>query len=212
MRRTLLLVGFIVLLAGCDSSNRPDYYPTAIGNAWQYLVSDPDSSWGDDFDPVPDTLTVTVIASAQMTSANHQGQTVYQLEQAGPIPFWWLGDTIVLAKLPDTLVIYDNLEGFGEIIFALLPAEVGRNWVFRVTGADTVLGEIVRKETVTVPAGNFTDCIRIEYSSYRLTDEKYSVWFAAGVGPVQYEYTRGIDSGKPRSRFWELMNLSVTGE
>jgi hypothetical protein len=58
---------------------------------------------------------------------------------------------------------------------------------------------VVGKEDVTVRAGEFKNCIRVEANGESLYDgmferESYVTWYYPGIGMVKYEHTDGQDS------------------
>jgi hypothetical protein len=209
MKRILLVA---VLIAGCDFSKGKDYYPLAVNYYWNYEVSNLNPGTGEDSRSILDTLYVRVLATTRMTSGQYQGRVVYQQEDEGLVPFWWFGDTNFIAKPSDSLVVYDSLESNDQMVLALFGSEVGGRWVGWASPTDTVYGEVVANENVTVKAGEFADCIRVEYTSSQSTDWKYTAWFASGVGPVQYEYVNGLVSGNPSTRRWGLIAYSVKAD
>ena len=79
-----------------------------------------------------------------------------------------------------------------EYTFLKSPLEVGAKWEVASDDYTIIWGEILAKESVFVPAGEFNDCLKIRYTAQdaddkRLRDEYAVLWLAPNVGLVKSE-------------------------
>ncbi|MGQ9708829.1 MAG: hypothetical protein ACUVUR_08180 [bacterium] len=75
--------------------------------------------------------------------------------------------------------------GFPErIVYLIQPLAVGRKWFD--TEQERELTEVVCQEQVTVPAGSFADCFRLETKSSKVNFHQ-TLWLASGLGVVKRE-------------------------
>jgi hypothetical protein len=63
-------------------------------------------------------------------------------------------------------------------------AEIGEQWTVRLPEATWTVELQSKANTVTVPAGTFTDCYRF-YFRFSGSDNDWIEWYAPGVGPVK---------------------------
>lgn len=71
-------------------------------------------------------------------------------------------------------------EGDAELLKFKFNADVGNSWDY--PGGQIVLES--RSDTVTVPAGTFTECLRFHYY-FNGSDNDWDEWFAPDIGPVK---------------------------
>ncbi len=133
------------------------YFPLAVGNCWRFS--------GGMVSQVKDTLRL-------------QGQLYYlfdalpQIGQAAAVCF--RDNKLMLASGETTQVWLD------------FSAPTGHKWTVYVPGSDrgwTVTLEST-SDTVTVPAGTFTNCYRF-FFDFGCCDNSWAEWYAPGVGPVK---------------------------
>lgn len=74
----------------------------------------------------------------------------------------------------------------------ILPARVdlGAGWLFSNRAGGAITCSIVRKEDVSVPAGAFRDCLRIDFEFLGHAGYAETRWYASGVGVVRDEFVR----------------------
>ena len=65
-------------------------------------------------------------------------------------------------------------------------APIGTTWIVDYGGGDSNLAEIVAIETVNVPAGTFTDCIKIHKSGLNPGDPDWEEWVKPGFFMVKW--------------------------
>ena len=168
-RRVLLaLLPLALPAAGCFG-RRADYMPLAVGNRWDYRIATSDGR------RARRRLVVTGKVSALTYRATD-------------------GDEASLWSKEDGWV---SRQQNGELIYLLyLPPVTGAKWQ-NVMGAKRIRAwcRIDGRETVSVPAGVFKDCVVVvmEAAGSR-TELRY--WFAPDVGWVKFSY--GPRGGRPR--------------
>lgn len=92
-----------------------------------------------------------------------------------------------------------------QLLYYASDPAVGREWTVGIMREEDtrvpVTGKVVGKETVTVPAGTFKDCLRVVYSSDAITGT-VDVW--------QKKFN--ITSGKTRGIYWVAEGVGVVKE
>lgn len=214
-----------------------DYIPTMEGCTWEYDVLYVSGSYdrytridtisgtreinGENYaiiecayPHIPDYYEHTFFADDGTSLLTHRG---YEVEQNGEVVYYF--------DYGSVLPIYDYpfVTGNEWDVFAAEganPSEVPTaflNWVFAGDDIDgdgiddtldiTISAEVLEREDVTVPAGDFAECCYIRYDAdsmmhmshygdYRATGTKY-VWFRPNVGVVKshmiWEYSMGSE-------------------
>ncbi len=171
------------------------YYPLQVGNRWEYKLESVDETIPKQSEIVVEAFThkfgidVFEVRSKDLHKDNGSCHW-YEVTNDGAVVWRALGtaDKLVLVEWEPTLVILPGK-----------PAETGKTWKhvieqFRSDYPDSVFYAVTNftvenvKETVTVPAGVFTDCIKIKCAEYdpggTFIRELYH-WYAPGVGNVK---------------------------
>lgn len=82
-----------------------------------------------------------------------------------------------------------------RIVYLIQPLSVGRKWFDSYEEREET--EVVAQEDVTVPAGSFAACFRVETKSSKVNFHQ-TLWLASGLGVVKREkeqsWTRGDTS------------------
>ena len=182
-----LLMGAILVsvLQGCRSRNeeplQSSYFPLAVGNRWVYESSE-------------STAAAPVLESWEVF--RQQGENAFSVRIKQP----YAASTNLEEMFVTTTEGIKHLGGQGRVdaefasaaprLFLKLPPEAGATWQnedgrYAITAID---------ETVTVPAGTFTDCVEVTYWT---ADGKATVTssYAPGVGMVQREERFSILGG-----------------
>uniref|UniRef100_A0A7C4GDB6 DUF3108 domain-containing protein n=1 Tax=candidate division WOR-3 bacterium TaxID=2052148 RepID=A0A7C4GDB6_UNCW3 len=187
---SLLTIGIVALgLLSCDTvlfRAGQDYFPLVPGSEWRYAVGN-------------DTVTVTV-DTAPAVAANRACTRLYRNLAAE----YWVKSRTEVLRLYTRIEILpqgeDTIEHrFGRVYE--LPLVEGATWQvpFKDTlvflGTDTIFyshsltGRVAAIEDVTVPAGEYTDCYRIELAEEIIcrdtTRSQWTEWLAPGVGIVK---------------------------
>jgi hypothetical protein len=186
MKRISLFGSMVILVAGVTSLGQegkkeksPNYYPLEVGNTWHYRVL---------LKGKESTVTWTVSKYEKIN-----GETVARLESAGVN-----ANSNVMQS--DKGVFQQRTLGADVTPpFKLLayPIKIGAKWSGSFTeGKDetkyTYEAEIVKTESVEVPAGKFKAIVvqmKLDANGKRMTDSRY--WFVEDVGYVKHTYAIG---------------------
>jgi hypothetical protein len=196
----LLLVITSLILTGCfggkeESSSGgttytiADYCPVAVGNMWLYQDDNGTYEW-----------------DYYVAHETYEGKDAYKDEEG-----WYY-------HVSSTDGLWDYDEDLGKWVQDL-PAQMkvgdSFSWTEKITDENgteigtfkhTVTLEAV--EDVTVPAGTFSDALKIKFEETYASGETYTVtgtvWLAKGVGEVKYEQDDGTME--------ELVYASVNGK
>jgi len=148
-------------LAGCETVSG-DYMPLAVGNRWEYSVD-----WHRAAAP-PQAATDFIEITQKV------GRASYRARELGLTTLW--------AKEQGYLTRSDGRWREGVL---LLPPHTGYKWRVNTTGGARFY-EIVGREDVTVPAGKFSNCVKVTCRS--LSGKRYlRRWFARDIGMVKLE-------------------------
>jgi hypothetical protein len=198
MKRLLIsLIPTIVILSifvvACDKKGEgggDEFYPTPDGAKWLYNIS---GMGGYSSDSQNSNFGLLNIISDYATTQQDQ---IY-LRINGTAQHQTAGTVDVLEASPDDseyVIFYyiyvDENEGRwyyyldDDTHWLLLkfPLTSGKTWNFDLYGA-TYTATIIGEESVTVPAGTFENCIKIEYSEEGIVVDR--IWFSADVGMVR---------------------------
>lgn len=196
---SLMLMG---MLYGCtqttSSSSSGDgdssYYPHVNGYSWTYNTSSK-------------TTTKTIYNSNTYLSTQETSGTEVDLFN-GTSEVSGVGTAQVLqvtttttsgSTTSNSLIVANssNVKYYGTtsapttdaLTMLVFPLSVGSSWTTQ-NGGITVEASVIAKESVTVPAGTFSDCYKVKYSSNyiinsaNMTYDVYA-WFAKNVGGVK---------------------------
>jgi hypothetical protein len=161
MKKSLVYVCGAVIMSTIACTEVNDYYPLAEGNTWVYQDSAMSAT-----DTIVTFYETEITGHRQMhnkdlwvrvtTLSDGQCDTTY-LEEYNNYVFLYIND---YDTIPDTLLS--------------LPLEQGKTWTVNYLTIATVKEKLI----ISVPAGTFFDCWRIDYNH----DEYY---FAPDVGMVK---------------------------
>jgi hypothetical protein len=161
----VLALGFATVCCSIAQINPASYFPTSIGNRWDFYEAN--------------TSNVIVVAQIVLRdSFQINGKTYFHF------PGIWPADTI--SAVADGKV-YCLSQGREQVIYNL-SSLVGDTWNFELPITSTMTWNFIatlqsRTDTVVVPAGKFLNCQRIQIraqgTSYNRTD-----WLAPNVGLV----------------------------
>ena len=196
--RSMLIVLLVGLIIGAISlkASAADYFPLKAGNCWVYYPS-----YGNGYRI--DSIVGTEMVDTTLTY-------IWKRLEAPPDNYherrWLVKDGVDLKALqywsnelepPGAVpILLDPPLSFGNVVNPI----VGDSWQVEVNIGTAHVKTTYWVEsitaTVTVPAGTFSNCVRVrqkdEITVSGLTEYKYKKYFLApGVGPVKYvKYTR----------------------
>ena len=188
MKRLLLIapVLAVLLFAGCDLfGGSPDYYPLTVGNAWnQRAVSILETT-----DATPET---SLITENRMVIINkdtlNSGLDVFAMAQATTMNFrspettYIVFDTTFIHEGDDAVLTFDSKgDTTGDTLLSL-PLGVGKTWV-----QSLAVATVAQQENVTVAAGTYKNCWRIDYKVALQTGLTMHMWYGNKVGAVKTE-------------------------
>lgn len=187
MKRLLLTATVLAILAfmGCDLFGGPaDYSPLTVGNTWnrrsvgiiEMTDATPETAWTAEnrsvvirTDTLNSGLSVFVLAGTT-TVHNMSPDTTYVLH-----------DTSYVQETETAVLSYASKSAtYGDTTLAL-PLEAGKTWL-QSMGSVTV----VQQENVTVPAGTYKNCWRLDASSGSSSVTLHT-WYANHAGTVRSE-------------------------
>jgi len=185
----LFVVAAALLLLSCDTllfRAGQDYFPLVPGSEWRYAAG-----------------TDTVILSVDTEPAVAAGRSCTRLLRDFAPEYWVKGSSEVLRLFTRTEVLpqgEDTIEHRFGLVYQL-PFVEGTVWqeTFRDTvvllGTDTIFfshsfsGRVAAIEDVAVPAGNYSDCYRLELSEEVVCRDtsrrQWTEWLAPGIGVVK---------------------------
>ena len=171
----IVLAGAALLASSCNifGSGDPDYWPMAEGNYWQFRNMT--------IRTYPDSAPDTTVSEDPMAWRCCGKETMDDGEEASALDIED-GDTVFFRETKDAVLIYQYRSQTEPDTWLCLPLEEGRVWEYG-NSAMVVRG----KETVTVPAGKYGDCWKVQHLG--VLDQDYDVftWFAPDVGMVRTE-------------------------
>jgi len=173
----LIWLALVFFLAGCYSPQadvKPGdfYYPFKEGNSWEY------EGHGNEYASFTLDCLYTKDNLAQFTEANGGTVITYVVEKTPQAV------TRVFKQgedyFPENLLTKDFKPNQQNIIINS-PVKVGTMW--KEEGME---GEIVSvTETVTVPAGVFTDCVKVQYT---FDNSVVNHYYKSGIGMIKSEF------------------------
>jgi len=198
MKRLLIsLIPTIIILSifvvACDKKGEgggEEFYPTPDGATWTYSISLTGDYLSDSENSNFGLLNIiSNYATTQQSQTTMRINGTDQHQTAGTVD-------ILEASVDDSpfIIVYYIFidENEGRWYYALdddthwlllkFPLTSGKTWDFDLYGS-TVTAKIIGEESVTVPAGTFKNCIKIEYSQEGIVGDR--IWFSADVGMVR---------------------------
>ncbi len=186
--RKVIGVAFLVTfftVAGQESFSIQDYYPISDGNEWRYSAPEGwhDGDYISKIEMVPDGFpslfnaiegeygdNLFKVAKDAKFFRHYDATKASKLISIGPKGILYHGETFSsdnsIAVFEEPIVWFTVREKIGSSI------QVKRNYTryyldgSQQNGVFTLTQEITGREDITVPAGNFKDCLRIEFDTY----------------------------------------------
>ena len=91
---------------------------------------------------------------------------------------WDYYETYYLLVTDNEVRYYQGVTDYHEIMLKL-PPSVGQEWNYHSDDTDYT-AKVIAQEDVSVPAGSFNDCYKVEYSHQGSV--LLNIWYAGGVG------------------------------
>ncbi|MGQ9706530.1 MAG: hypothetical protein ACUVWP_05940 [bacterium] len=179
MNRILLLSLFIIsilLFFSCEEEPLPEifiYYPNPDQSEWNYIDVIANDEWNYKLNG---TAYHQIYGPVQVLEITYQNNTEQRYVQ--------LVDEDSDGKT-DLVVFYYNLDTDARIVWLKYTdgkINVNDKWEWEIQGIK-YNAVVLAKETVNVPAGKFTNCIKVQYSSGGEVIDV--IWFANKVGIVR---------------------------
>ncbi|MCD4848368.1 MAG: hypothetical protein K8R76_09265 [Candidatus Aegiribacteria sp.] len=202
MRKFIAMFTVVSLLIvfGCgDDSTGPsgntDYLPMAVGNQWNYSMSGYISLAGADT-----TIISGSCISKVLEVTTHQGGfQLYAIQDSTTtiLPDTTLThtDTFYAHKADTEWRFYDDTISTDYEIFMKLPVSLGDGWI-PDTDEPTIMRTVLSvSDTVTVPAGTYTDCANLRDSDSQEPDFYFDLLFSRGTGVVRYIVNNADSNG-----------------
>jgi hypothetical protein len=174
-----LLLG-VVFMVGCATvssggSGGSNYFPSTNGYSWNYeTFYTSSSSWS----------VTSYVSTSEFTfdGTTTVDSTTVQIFRSTYISQYGVSTSETLFLVNDQgAFMYGPLQSptTEAVTFLQFPLSVGAQWM-----AYDATVEVVAKETVTVPAGTFNDCYKIDMVPNDPTYTSY-LWFGPNVGIVK---------------------------
>jgi hypothetical protein len=206
----VVLLALLALCLGCAliaglfvTIPSGNYYPLAVGNEWTYRIT-------------PGTKTYDVIITQKSSVAGHDvfavtlsdsysylgkiNENVYDFGQGEP-------------GSPKNVAFFDPPQ-----LTYPYPWVIGNTWEAPVqseafvsdSGPVYVTGSVEGKETLSVPAGLFRDCVKVLVDDPRDSpSDQTDIWFAKGIGIVKTVTYTVIGNRPPTTSTTELVKFKV---
>ena len=143
----------------CQMISDSSYFPLAISNEWNYSAT------------IKSPYTKSVTDTVRI-----HGLLYYNLSYEY---FRESGNKIYLLKRDSTEVLLYNFD-----------AKVGDSWNIQIENSCDYGSMVImqgKKDTVTTPAGVFTNCIHFKYKKICVDAGLYDSWFVKGIGEVKFK-------------------------
>lgn len=203
MKKLLLLIPLVVLIVGCGDEEGTVFYPLSVGNEWNFDMTMTETT-------PSDTTVVTGTQKQEITAATtlDNGTAVFEQTMIMTMEIDTLTtivDTSIdyIEETEDYLLEYDNKADTMPDTVAALPPEVGKTW----TVDHNTTAEYIGQESVTVPAGTFSNCWKMVHIDSGSTDTTW-VYVAENVGPVKINWIE-VDADTTHEMLMELDNYDV---
>lgn len=168
---TLAILTFSLISLSCVT--KAPLYPLKVENVWVFE------------DDKGNLLTYKIVGAKDNAD---KGVKLYHL---GTFTEGTMGKVDYYFQNEEGLFYYDTLKSEEPITALKYPLEEGTEWTYG-EGDTAINFKVLGKEEVSVPAGDFKDCFKIEFkpvSGTLIMNE----WFCPQVGFVKYEITREIE-------------------
>jgi hypothetical protein len=186
VKKLIWLLPVIALIISCGGDDAENFFPLTVGNVWNYDLLY--TMMG------VDTTEYTGTSTTEITQETTLDNDIAVFEQV-TTTVWddtsmtdWV-DTTYIQETEDYILIYNDLADTEPDTSLALPFEAGNTWTVYADTADTMTAEVIGQDDVTVPAGSYTDCWDVEYTSLGQTQDD---WFAMDVGVVRQHMLTGV--------------------
>ncbi len=190
----VLVLACWLVIAGCGSNSSgpsadPDFFPISIGNLWNYDVD------GYLTDAKGDTLAAdgSFVREATKTVTHESGLVLFELVSTFSMSIEF-PDTVVVWSDTSYSYIFDadsELIGYDDTLSAdyeivlKFPPTVGETWEPFIDS--TIVREVVSlSASISVPSGNYTDCIHLRDTDTAEPDYLWNMYVAEGIGPAMF--------------------------
>jgi hypothetical protein len=207
VKKLLLLIPIIVLIIGCGGDDGTNYFPLTVDNEWNYdmtittiIVIDTVTS---------DTTVLTGTQNQEITAETvlDNGTAVFEETMIMTMEIDTLTtivDTSIfyIEETEDYLLGYDTKADTIPDTVAVLPPETGKTW----NVDDSTTAEYIGQESVTVPAGTFSNCWKMV--QVESTNDTTWIYLAENVGPVKINWT-DIETDTTNTMLMELETYTI---
>ena len=193
MRKYVALLSMSMLLVSClggDGGTGPsgggDWFPVAVGNLWNYIVSGEEQESG-----VLYTLDGNATIEITQTATHDMGFEVYGFERYETIVYLYGGspvDTTYWSDVGYFRVATDGVYAYGSLSDSTgyqvlkFPLVEGDSWS---PGSDDPNGlyEVLSVTSdITVPYGSYSGCAEVRYTSSQFTEYYSTDYWVPGIG------------------------------
>ncbi len=181
------VVASLLIVFGCgDDSTGPsgntDYLPMAVGNQWNYSLSGYISEAG------ADTVFISGsnISKVLEVTTHEQGFQLYVIQDSTTTADTTFTKITYLNKTDTEWRMYDDTTSTEYELFMKLPVTLGDGWIPNADEPTIMRTVLSVSETVTVPAGTYTDCANLRDSDSQEPDFSFDLFLSRGTGAVKY--------------------------
>lgn len=195
MKRLLALTALFctaLILVNCDLfGGSEDYYPMATGSTWDYEGSITQTTTAAAVDTIHTSTGRNEIAGKATLTSGEEVARFVNIETTHcrqPETTWVFTDTSYARQEGDYILAYESLDDTEPDTALALPLELNKTWQIHVAGDTVTTGTVVAQEDVTVPAGTYKDCWKVEVTTVDGSDgiPKMHYWYADGIGRVKW--------------------------
>lgn len=180
VKKLIWLLPAIALMINCGGDDVANIFPLAVGNVWHYDLLY--TATGVDTTEYTGTSTTEITQETTLDNAVDVFEQVTITVWDDTMAMMNTVDTTYIQETDDYILIYYSLTDVEPDTSLVLPIEAGNTWTVYADTTDTLTAEVIGQEDVTVPAGAYTDCWDIRYTSLGQTQDD---WFAPEVGVVR---------------------------
>jgi hypothetical protein len=166
----LIILSFLIVSFSCGPTTLP--FPLNEENQW---VFESDSG----------------ITTYKIVGSKENEEKGVHLFHMGRFKEGTMGKIDYYFQNEEGLFYYDTLKSKNPITALKYPLEEGTEWSYG-KGENQVTFKIIGIEDVSVPAGDFTDCYKIEYKT-KSGSVSMLEWFKPQIGFVKYEITQKVE-------------------
>lgn len=180
----------VILFQSCSNKNsvtpppvimNSAVFPNSAGDTWTYEVYDSTTS-------TTDTMIVSVAGSKNLPDGKNLKIWLFRSTSGNRASYLsYFGDSLFVYSGPDTVYLYSDGTGTSVHTSYVFPMSVGSEWENHLAGiVDSSF--VTEQNTITTPAGTFTNSFHIERLHAGLNDYIHSsVWFKNDIGLVEFD-------------------------